>query len=136
MVDIILVQVLNSGGLFIKLAFYPIQSVIYSVTKILNIGFMVDFRINETLQTARVRKTKLPFYRLVGAVSNCAYAVRLKTAPTKGRKCLFIFIIHHSCEASEESIYEDQGNNNLEGDGYFELFITHGLPPINLSFFR
>ena len=30
-------------------------------------------------------------YRLVAAVSNCAYAVRLKTAPTGGRKCLFIF---------------------------------------------
>ena len=43
---------------------------------------IVDFRINETLQPGAVRKTKLPFYRLVGAVSNCAYAVRLETAPT------------------------------------------------------
>ena len=52
---------------------------------------IVDLRINETLQTGEVRKTKLPFYRLVGAVSNCAYAVRFSTAPTGGRKCLFIF---------------------------------------------
>ena len=37
-----------------------------------------------------VRKTKLPFSRLVGAVSNCAYLVRLETAPTGGQKCLFI----------------------------------------------
>ena len=44
---------------------------------------MVDLRINETLKTGAVRKTKLPFYRLVGAVSNCAYAVRLETAPTR-----------------------------------------------------
>ena len=43
---------------------------------------MVDLRINETLRTGAVRKTKLPFYRLVGAVSNCTYSVRLKTAPT------------------------------------------------------
>ena len=48
-----------------------------------------------------VRKTKRPFYRLVGAVFNCAYSVRLKTlvtiyrtAPTGWRKCLFIFGIH------------------------------------------
>ena len=43
-----------------------------------------------------VRKTKLPFYPLVGAVSNCAYSVRLKTAPTGRRKCPFIFRIHHN----------------------------------------
>ena len=77
---------------------------------------MVDFRINETLQIGRrcfqlrrfnppqhlcgaVRKTHLPFSRLVGAVSNCAYrvglnSVRLETAPTGERKCLFIFTIH------------------------------------------
>jgi len=42
----------------------------------------VNLRINETRQTSAVRKTKLPFYRLVGAVSNCADAVRLETAPT------------------------------------------------------
>ena len=29
-----------------------------------------------------VSKPHLPFSHLVGAVSNCAYAVRLKTAPT------------------------------------------------------
>ena len=45
---------------------------------------IVDLRINETLQPGAVRKTKLPFYRLVTAVSNCAYAVRLETAPTGG----------------------------------------------------
>ena len=56
---------------------------------------MVDLRINETLQTGAVRVPLLPFYRLVGTVSNCAYAVRLETAPTGGRKCLFIFRIHY-----------------------------------------
>ena len=44
----------------------------------------------------RLGKTKLPFYRLVGTVSNCADAGRLQTAPTGERKCLFIFSIHHS----------------------------------------
>ena len=34
--------------------------------------------------------------KLVGAVSNCADAVRLETAPTGERKCLFIFRIHHN----------------------------------------
>ena len=37
--------------------------------------FVVGLRISETLQTGAVRKTKLPFYRLVGAVSNCACRV-------------------------------------------------------------
>ena len=60
-----------------------------------NLGSIVDLRINETRQTGAVGKTKLPFSRLVGAVSNGAYAVRLKTAPTGGRKCSFIFNIHH-----------------------------------------
>ena len=45
---------------------------------------MVDLRINETRQTGVVRKPHLPFYRLVGTVSNCAYAVPLETAPTGG----------------------------------------------------
>ena len=53
--------------------------------------FIVDLRINETLQTGEVRKTKLPFYRLVGAVSNCAYAVRLQTAPTGGES-IYLFL--------------------------------------------
>ena len=44
----------------------------------------MDLRINETLQTGAVRKPHLPFCRLVGTVSNCAYAVRLETAPTGG----------------------------------------------------
>ena len=56
---------------------------------------MVDLRINETFQLGVVRKMKLPFYRLVGAVSNCAYSVRLETAPTGRRKCPFIFGILH-----------------------------------------
>ena len=58
--------------------------------------FIVDLRINETLQTGAVRIPHLPFSRLVGTVSNCAYAVRFLTAPTGGRKCLFIFRIHYS----------------------------------------
>ena len=33
---------------------------------------------------------------LVGTISNSAYAMRLETAPTGVRKCLFIFRIHHS----------------------------------------
>ena len=54
---------------------------------------MVDFRINETRQTGAVRKTKLPFYRLVGAVSNCADSVRLKTAPTgPGGESVHLFL--------------------------------------------
>ena len=56
----------------------------------------VDLRINETLQTGVVRILHLPLSRLVGAVSNCADAVRLETAPTGGRKCLFIFRIHYN----------------------------------------
>ena len=40
---------------------------------------MVDFRINETLQTGGLGKRN---DRLVGAVSSCAYSVRLETAPT------------------------------------------------------
>ena len=55
---------------------------------------IVDLRINETLQTGAVRKPHLPFCRLVAAVSNCAYSVRLETAPTERRKYLFIFRIH------------------------------------------
>ena len=64
------------------------------------LSFIVDFRINETLQIRVVRKTKLPFSRLVGAVSNCADAVRGKNAPTGERKCLFIFRIHYSADIS------------------------------------
>ena len=52
--------------------------------------------------TGAVRKPHLPFSRLVGTVSNSADAVRLetlvtiyRTAPTGGRKYLFIFRIHH-----------------------------------------
>ena len=46
--------------------------------------FIVDLRINETLQTGVVRIPHLPFSRLVGTVSNSADAVRLETAPTGG----------------------------------------------------
>ena len=53
---------------------------------------MVDLRINETLQTGAVRKLHVPFYRLVGTVSNCAYAVRLETAPTGGGESVYLFL--------------------------------------------
>ena len=46
--------------------------------------------------TGAVRKPHLPFSRLVGTVSNCADAVRLETAPTGVRKCLFILRIHYN----------------------------------------
>ncbi len=59
----------------------------------------MDLRINETFQTGAVRKTKLPFCRLVGTVFNSADAVRLETTPTGG-KSLFIFRIHHNCPFS------------------------------------
>ncbi len=42
---------------------------------------MVDFKINETLQT--------------GAVSNRTYRPRQIGIETEGRKCLFIVRIHH-----------------------------------------
>ena len=72
---------------------------------------MVDLRINETLQTSAVRQPPLPFSRLVGAVSNCAYSVRLETAPTGGRTCLFIFGIHHnSLSGARCPAYDVKGN--------------------------
>ena len=43
---------------------------------------------------------QLPFCRLVGNVSNCAYAVRLETAPTGGESvylCLDFTIIIAIC---------------------------------------
>ena len=52
---------------------------------------MVDLRINETRQTGAVRRPHLPFSRLVGTVSNCAYAVRLETAPTGGES-VYLFL--------------------------------------------
>ena len=64
---------------------------------------MVDLRINETLQTGAVRKPHLPFSRLVGTVSNCAYAVRLGNRTYRGRKCLFIFRIHHIVKPNTQS---------------------------------
>ena len=62
---------------------------------------IVDLRINETLQTGAVRIPHLPFSSsrihgipinrdLVGTVSNCAYAVRLETAPT-GDESVYLF---------------------------------------------
>ena len=51
----------------------------------------MDIRINQTLQSGAVRKPHLPFYRLVGTVSNCAYAVRLETAPTGGAS-VYLFL--------------------------------------------
>ena len=50
---------------------------------------IVDLRINETLQTGGLGKRN---YRLVGAVSNCTYSVRLKTAPTRGTKVSIYFL--------------------------------------------
>ena len=44
--------------------------------------FIVDFRINETLQTGAVRIPYLLFCYLVGTVFSCADAVRLQTAST------------------------------------------------------
>ena len=52
---------------------------------------IVDLRINETLQTGAVRKPNLPVSCLVGTVSNCADAVRLKTAPTGGER-VYLFL--------------------------------------------
>ena len=51
----------------------------------------MDLRINETFQTGAVRKTKLPFCRLVGTVSNSVDAVRLETAPTGGES-VYLFL--------------------------------------------
>ena len=51
----------------------------------------MDLRINETLKTGVVRKSYLPFSRLVGTVSNCAYAVRFLTAPTGGES-VYLFL--------------------------------------------
>ena len=50
---------------------------------------MVDLRINETRQTGAVRKPHLSFSRLVGTVSNSAYAVRLETAPTGAKVSIY-----------------------------------------------
>ena len=66
-------------------------SLILSEIDITRISIMVDLRINETRQTGAVRKPHLPFYRLVGTVSNCAYAVRLETAPTGGES-VYLFL--------------------------------------------
>ena len=56
-------------------------------------GIIVNLKINETIQNGAVRKPQLPFFRWVGTVSNCADAVANRTY--RGRKCLFIFRIHH-----------------------------------------
>ena len=52
---------------------------------------IVNLRINETLQTGAVRIPHPPVSRLIGAVSNCADAVRLKTAPTGAAKVSIYF---------------------------------------------
>ena len=54
-------------------------------------SFIVDLRINETLQTSAIRKPPLPFSRLVGTVSNCADAVRLGNRPYRGVKVSIYF---------------------------------------------
>ena len=51
--------------------------------------FIVDLRINGTLQTGAVRKTKLPFSCLVGAVSNCAGST---TVTTGGDESVYLFL--------------------------------------------
>ena len=56
----------------------------------MHINIIVDFRINETLQTGAVSKPHLPVSRLVGTVSNCADVVRLQTAPT-GVESVYLF---------------------------------------------
>ena len=59
------------------------------------------------------------FFHLVGTVSNCADAVRLQTAPTGGRKCLFIFTTHHnSCQslqskANQSFFLKDVASNRV-----------------------
>ena len=95
---------------------------------------MVDFRINGTLQTGAVRKIKLPFYRLVGAVFNCAYSVRLETAPTGGRKCLFIFIIHHKRTPSAPTLSPDRSGSRESGHGIVSsIFINERLHLVRKS---
>ena len=57
------------------------------------------------VKSGEFRKTKLPFYPLVGTVSNCAYSVLLQTAPTGGEGVYLFFestivlIIMLRCEA-------------------------------------
>ena len=88
---------------------------------------MVDLRINETLQTGAVRKPDLPFSRLVGTVSNSAYAVRLETAPTGGES-VYLFLeftinglyqrilaLHEQAGGSGKDIHQQMVENNLVG---------------------
>ena len=68
----------------------------------IGISTMVDLSTNETLQTGAVRKQCLPFSRLVGTVSNCAYAVRLETEPTGGES-VYLFLKFTITTMSEET---------------------------------
>ena len=53
-------------------------------------------------KSGEFRKTKRPFYRLVGAVSNCAYSA-VANRTYRGRKCLFILAhIKKECKAGGE----------------------------------
>ena len=56
-----------------------------------SIRYIVDLRINETLQTGAVRKPHLPFCRLVGTVSNCADAVQLGNRTYRGAQVSIYF---------------------------------------------
>ena len=78
--------------------------------------------------TGAVRKLHVPFSRLVGAVSNCAYAVRLETAPTGGRKCLFIFRIHQDwLEGIRHKAWKRRFSLNFAGHNgrYRQTFAAH-----------
>ena len=68
----------------------PLRSAVEN-SKFLTVAFMVDLRITETRQIGAVRKTKLPFYHLVGAVSNCAYAGRGKPHLPRGES-VYLFL--------------------------------------------
>ena len=71
---------------------------------------MVDFRINWTLCTGKVRKPRLPgngkirAITPVGAVSPRTASAQLETAPTKHgeRKCLSVFRIHYNSSTVTE----------------------------------
>ncbi len=78
----------------------------------------MDLRINETLQTGGGSKTKLLFSCLVGAVSNCAYAVRGKPHRLGGRKCLSAFRIHRRINGTKNSVPYELGLLLCPGEDY------------------
>jgi hypothetical protein len=60
-------------------------------TQLNPLSIIMDLRINETLQTGAVRKLHLPFYPLVGTVSNSADAVRLGNRTYRGAQVSIYF---------------------------------------------